>query len=196
MSPIWPIDRDESDWGLGDLTTLEAREAGTRARPLHGPVPEASGFHGNPILSEGFGSSLDPDRQFRLLASAMNELAAAAKLAGHEPWSGSRRGQFVSIDKLLRTFVTADGPTPQVRYRGPDGYDIRWLVDGDVVSLLVDDDDGVNVWINDGRGTVQFDQDFADAPEAELGAADTIRQWLKNMSTRIRYPIVAFGPGA
>lgn len=183
-------------WVLETVTASEAPHRDMiRQRRDHGARVE-SNFKGNPLLTGRDAASTDPDRHFRLLASAFNELAEAARRAGHDIGPGPRKQQFQSIDKLLRAFVTADGPTPQIRYRGSDGYDIRWLVDGDVVSLLVDDSHAVSVWINDGQGTVRVDEDYSDVAEVELDASDAIRGWLKDMSTRVRFPIVAFGAGA
>lgn len=83
-----------------------------------------------------------------------------------------------SFDSILQSLVADNGPTPQVGATPSGSVEIQWLVDGNLISALFDEDGDCYLLAVDGHDEVLLDE--------EVSGGELPEQLRTNLSERLQ----------
>ena len=79
-----------------------------------------------------------------------------------------------TVGRMIGMLVRDGGPLPQLSAAGDGGVEVQWLVNGDLVAVIVDPDGDWILWAEDPGGVEQFEYEGSagsDPPVSILRAA-------------------------
>lgn len=91
----------------------------------------------------------------------------------------------MSVRKILAKFIEDDGPTPQVGPTPDRSFEVQWLANGCMLSVLVERTGEVNLYARDMDGDVALDEDISSADEIPDEIQQKATAWLRNMAQHV-----------